>query len=82
MPRGRAPAGSIAKRRSPAGRPVSDRLPLTGAFKRAGWRTVAVMPGVTQEDWPEGPYYAFDEIQAFDDLGYAGPLFGFDRSII
>lgn len=56
----------------------SDRLPLTGAFARAGWRTVAVMPGVTQTHWPEGPYYAFDEIQAFDDLAYAGPLFGFD----
>src|SRR5690606_32011920 len=56
----------------------SDRLPLTGAFQRAGWRTLALMPGVTQEDWPEGPYYAFDEIQAFDDLRYAGTLFSFD----
>jgi hypothetical protein len=56
---------------------ASDHLPLSGAFRRAGWRTVAVMPGVT-EDWPEASYYAFDEIRAFDDLAYRGPLFGFD----
>jgi hypothetical protein len=57
---------------------ASDHLPLTGAFRRAGWHTVAVMPGVTQENWPEGAYYAFDEIRAFNDLEYSGPLFGFD----
>ena len=31
---------------------ASDRLRLTGAFQRAGWHTVALMPGVT-ELWPE-----------------------------
>lgn len=59
--------------------PTSDHLPLTGAFRRAGWHTVAVMPGVTRK-WPEpeAAYYSFDEIWAFDDLDYAGPLFSFD----
>jgi hypothetical protein len=58
---------------------ASDRLRLTGAFQRAGWHTVALMPGVTQP-WPEPErsYYGFDEIHAFDDLGYAGALFSFD----
>jgi Phosphoglycerol transferase and related proteins, alkaline phosphatase superfamily len=55
----------------------SDRLPLAGAFRRAGWRTVAVMPGVTL-GWAEGPWYAFDDIYEFQDLGYAGPLYCFD----
>jgi hypothetical protein len=59
--------------------PRSDHLPLTGAFQRAGWQTVALMPGVTQK-WPEPDrsYYAFDEILALDDLEYAGPPFSFD----
>jgi hypothetical protein len=58
---------------------ASDRLRLTGAFQRAGWHTVALMPGVTTV-WPEPErsYYGFDEIHAFDDLGYAGALFSFD----
>jgi len=58
---------------------ASDRLRLSGAFQRAGWHTVALMPGVT-ELWPEPErsYYAFQEIYTFDYLGYAGPLFSFD----
>jgi len=58
---------------------ASDRLRLTGAFQRAGWHTVALMPGVTQL-WPEPErsYYAFDEIYTFNDLAYAGALFSFD----
>lgn len=31
---------------------ASDRLTLNGAFRRADWRTVAVMPALTQP-WPE-----------------------------
>lgn len=58
---------------------ASDRLRLTGAFQRAGWHTVALMPGVTFP-WPEPErsYYGFHEIHAFNDLGYRGPLFSFD----
>ena len=39
----------------------SDRLTLTSAFKRAGWRTVGVSPRSTQ-DWPEGEFFGYDQI--------------------
>jgi hypothetical protein len=53
---------------------TGDRFTLNGAFRRAGWRTVAVMPGVTQ-DWPEGGFYGYDKIYTARDVGYRGPLF-------
>jgi hypothetical protein len=53
----------------------SDRLTLTSAFKRADWRTVGVMPGLTQ-DWPEGRFYRYDTVYGDRDLGYRGPKFG------
>jgi hypothetical protein len=56
----------------------SNRLPLTGAFRRAGWTTVGVLPGTTSTDWSEGHYYDFDRLRTFHDLGYAGPKFTFD----
>ena len=38
----------------------SDRLTLAGAFKRAGWRTVADVPS-NERDWPEGrSFYGYD----------------------
>jgi hypothetical protein len=52
----------------------SDRLTLTGAFRRAGWRTVAVMPGTTRA-WPEGTFYGYDRVDDFRNLGYRGPNF-------
>jgi hypothetical protein len=52
----------------------SDRLTLATAFKRAGWRTVSVMPG-TAGTWPEGAFYKYDQIYAAQDLGYHGPAF-------
>jgi len=52
----------------------TDRLTLNGAFRRAGWRTVGIMPGITQ-DWPEGAFYGYDKIYAAKDVGYNGPLF-------
>ncbi|WP_220794561.1 hypothetical protein [Nocardioides pelophilus] len=55
----------------------SDRLSLTSAFARAGWRTVFDVPANT-EDWPEGAaYYGFDEIYDSRNVGYAGPEFGY-----
>ncbi|HZA74745.1 MAG TPA: CDP-alcohol phosphatidyltransferase family protein, partial [Propionibacteriaceae bacterium] len=40
----------------------TDRLTLSAAFKRAGWRTVAAAPANT-EDWPEGAsFYRYDTI--------------------
>lgn len=55
----------------------SDRLSISSAFARAGWRTVGVMPGVTKA-WPEGRVYRFDEIYDADGMGYQGPRFALD----
>jgi hypothetical protein len=52
-----------------------DRLTLTSAFRRAGWRTVAVVPGTTRA-WPEAAFYGYDRVYALDDLGYRGPDHG------
>ena len=53
----------------------TDRLTLTTAFRRAGWRTVAVMPGTTRA-WPEARFFGYDRVYASDDLGYRGPDHG------
>ncbi|WP_250550493.1 sulfatase [Pseudonocardia sp. H11422] len=53
----------------------SNRLTLTGAFRRASWRTVAVMPGTTG-DWPEAAFYGHDRVYGFPNLGYRGPDLG------
>ena len=54
----------------------SDRLTLSAAFNRAGWRTVAASPANT-EDWPEGmAFYEYDHIYDCRNVGYAGPKFG------
>ena len=56
---------------------ASDRLTLTKAFGRAGWRTVFDVPANT-EDWPEGEaFYGFDTLYDARDVGYAGPEFGY-----
>ena len=53
-----------------------DRLTLTRAFKRAGWRSVAVMPA-NRRAWPEGAsYYRYDRVYDRRNLGYRGPGFG------
>ncbi|HJR88903.1 MAG TPA: CDP-alcohol phosphatidyltransferase family protein, partial [Aeromicrobium sp.] len=55
----------------------SRRLSLTGAFEKAGWRTVFVVPANTL-DWPEGvAYYGFDELYDSRNVGYKGPKFGY-----
>jgi phosphatidylglycerophosphate synthase len=54
----------------------NDRLTLTGAFKRAGWRAVGVMPA-NHRAWPEGfSYYHYDAVYDRRNLGYRGPDFG------
>ncbi|GAA1737016.1 sulfatase [Luedemannella helvata] len=55
----------------------TDRLTLSGAFRRAGWRTVAVAPA-NHGDWPEAGFYGFDRVYNAGDLGYEGPRFTFD----
>ena len=53
----------------------SDRGTMGDAFRRAGWRTVAVMPGNTG-DWPEGEFYGYEAIWDHRNLGYRGPDLG------
>ena len=54
----------------------SDRLTLTGAFKRAGWRAVGAMPA-NKRAWPEGPsFYGYDKVYDRRNVGYRGPGFG------
>lgn len=47
---------------------------LVKDFKRAGWTTEAVMPGITMP-WPEGGRFGFDRVMAAKDLGYRGKSF-------
>jgi phosphatidylglycerophosphate synthase len=55
----------------------SNRLTLTDAFRRAGWRTVADVPA-THGSWPEASYfYHYEQIWDRDNLGYHGPKYGF-----
>lgn len=53
---------------------VSERQTLVADFRRAGWRTLAVLPA-TRRAWPEGRFYGFDRVYAAKDLGYAGESF-------
>ena len=54
----------------------ADRLTLTRAFRRAGWRTVGVKPA-NRRAWPEGSsFYRYDAIYDRRNLGYRGPDFG------
>jgi phosphatidylglycerophosphate synthase len=54
----------------------NDRLTLTRAFKRAGWRAVGIMPG-NRRAWPEGrTFYGYDRVYDRRNLGYRGPDFG------
>ncbi|MFC4783373.1 CDP-alcohol phosphatidyltransferase family protein [Nocardioides sp. MAHUQ-72] len=55
----------------------SDRLTLTSAFERAGWRTVSDVPADTR-DWPEGArFYGYDAMYDARNVGYAGPSFSY-----
>ena len=54
----------------------SDRLTLSGAFKRAGWRAVVDDPA-NKRRWPEGSsFYHYDKIYDRRNVGYRGPGFG------
>jgi hypothetical protein len=56
---------------------ATDRLTLTGAFRRAGWRTVVDVPS-NHEDWPEATsFYHDDQVYDARNVGYAGPSFGY-----
>lgn len=51
-----------------------ERTTLTSAFRRVGWRTVGVEPGLTYA-WPEGGFYGFDQVYDSHTMGYRGPKF-------
>ena len=57
---------------------TQKRATLVSAFKGAGFRAIAMMPGLRQS-WPEGAFYGFDLIYGADQLDYRGPEFGWWR---
>ncbi|MEO7588974.1 MAG: CDP-alcohol phosphatidyltransferase family protein [Arachnia sp.] len=54
----------------------SDRLTLSHAFGRAGWRTVVDVPANTA-DWSRRSFYHWDQLYDSRNVGYAGPRFGY-----
>ena len=54
------------------------RETLVHRFAQAGYRTLAVMPGLRQA-WPEGAFYGFDTILGASALDYRGPALGWWR---
>jgi hypothetical protein len=57
---------------------TQSRRTLPKIFADAGFRTLALMPGL-KNDWPEGSFYGFDAIYGAERLDYAGPDFGWWR---
>jgi phosphatidylglycerophosphate synthase len=55
---------------------ASDRLTLSQAFKRAGWRTVDDVPA-NNRDWPQRSFYGYDKVYDQRNLGYLGPTFAY-----
>jgi hypothetical protein len=54
-----------------------QRLTLSDAFKRAGWRTVGDVPSNTR-NWPQGrSFYHYDKIYDARNVGYRGPTFSY-----
>jgi hypothetical protein len=55
----------------------TDRLTLSNAFRRAGWRTVSDVPS-DDMDWPEGQgFYRFRKMYDERNVGYEGPSFSY-----
>ncbi|MET8044916.1 sulfatase-like hydrolase/transferase [Micromonospora sp. NPDC005215] len=55
---------------------ASDRMTLNGAFRRANWQTVGVMPAVSRA-WPEGSFFGYERFYNAKALAYRGPKFSF-----
>jgi hypothetical protein len=55
---------------------ASNRLTLTSAFKKAGWRTVSVEPAITAA-WPEGKFFGYEQDYDQRNLGYRGARFSY-----
>lgn len=54
---------------------ASGRETLVDRFRKAGYRTAALFPGVKRA-WPEGAAYRFDRIYDAKAVDYRGPAFG------
>ena len=55
----------------------TDRFTLSTAFKRAGWRTVDVVPS-NDRSWSDGSsFYHFDKVYDRRDVGYHGPRYAY-----
>ncbi|OLF14658.1 hypothetical protein BU204_26190 [Actinophytocola xanthii] len=57
---------------------TGDRLTLSNAFRRAGWRTLGVAPAITR-DWPEGRYFGYDHVYDAFNVGYEGPRYAYAK---
>ncbi len=57
---------------------AADRDTLPRVFARAGFRSVALMPGLRRA-WPEGAFFGFERIYGERALAYGGPPFGWWR---
>ena len=56
-----------------------DRLTLSSAFGKAGWRSVGMIPADT-EPWPEGQrFYRWEALHDLTNMDYEGPRFGYGR---
>ena len=56
---------------------ASDRVTLTSAFGRAGWRTVSDVPSDNRA-WPQGySFYHYDKLYDRRNVGYRGPRYAF-----
>ncbi|MEL6824377.1 MAG: hypothetical protein AAFP70_21680, partial [Calditrichota bacterium] len=53
----------------------SDVLAMPKYFNDVGYQTICVMPG-TRYAWPEGEWFGYQKKLFADDLGYAGPMYG------
>jgi hypothetical protein len=51
---------------------AGERETLVDDFRRAGYRTIALMPAITMA-WPEGERFGYDRIHAHRDIDYRGP---------
>jgi hypothetical protein len=55
---------------------ASNRLTLTSAFRKAGWKTVSVEPAITG-NWPEGKFFGYEQEYDERNLGYQGSRFSY-----
>lgn len=55
----------------------SDRFTLSGAFGKAGWRTVSDIPSDNRTWRPGTSFYHYDQLYDRRNVGYHGPTFSY-----